>query len=81
MCELAVELWRVRRQIDVQEAMGLLCGDVIEALQGLHWIGRRDLLEEALEFLLGPHAANAIELGLCSYHGGDRGQLLRGNPT
>jgi hypothetical protein len=51
--ELAVEFWRVGRQIDIEEAVLLLGGDVVQALQGLHWIGRADFLEEALELLLG----------------------------
>jgi hypothetical protein len=79
--ELAKEFWRVRRQVDVQEAMGLLGGDVVEALQGLHGIGRTNFLEEALEFLLGSKAPYAVELSLGSDYGGDRSQLLRTDPA
>ena len=81
MGELAKELWRVRRQVDVQEAMGLLGGDVVEALQGLHGIGRTNFLEEALEFLLGSKAPYAVELSLGSYHGGYSGKLLGTDPA
>jgi hypothetical protein len=79
--ELAVELGRVRRQVDVQKAVGLLRRNVIEALQGLHRIGRADFLEEALELLLGSKAPYAVELRLGSDYGGDRGQLLRTDPA
>ena len=50
--ELTVELGRVGREVDVEEAVVLLGGDVVEALQRLHRIRRRDLFKEALELLL-----------------------------
>ena len=48
VCELAVELRWVSAEIHVEEAVVLLCGDIVEALQGLHRIRRRDLLEKGL---------------------------------
>jgi hypothetical protein len=48
MCKLTIEFGRIRAEVDVQEAVGLLGRDVVEALQGLHGVGRADLLEEGL---------------------------------
>ena len=76
MRELAVELGRVRGEVDVEKAVVLLRRYVIEALQRLHGVGRRDLLEEALQLLLGPQAANAVEMRLRADDRGDGGQFL-----
>ncbi len=81
MGELAEELWRVLGQVDVQEAVVLLGRDVVESLQGLHGVGRRDLLEEGLQLLLGPQAPDAVELRLGADDGGDGGQFLRADPA
>jgi hypothetical protein len=81
VCELAVKLWRIRAEIYVEEAVGLLCRIVVEALQGLHGVGRADLLEDGLQFLVGPQAANAVELRLRSDHRGDGGELLGADPA
>ena len=81
MCELAVKLWRIRAEIYVEEAVGLLCRIVVEALQGLHGVGRADLLEDGLQLLVGAQAANAVELRLRSDHRADGGELLRANPA
>ena len=62
--ELAIELGRIRGEVEVQKHVVLLGRDVVEALQGLHGVGRADLLEEGLQLLLGPQAANAVELRL-----------------
>ena len=79
--KLTVELGRVRGEVDVEEAVVLLGRDVVESLQRLHGVGRRDLLEEALQLLLGPQAADAVELGLRPNYGGDGGKFLSTYPA
>ncbi len=48
MCKLTIEFGRIRAEVDVQEAVGLLGRNVIQALQRFDWVGRADLLEEGL---------------------------------
>ncbi len=81
MSELGVKRRRVRAEVNVEEAVGLLCRIVVEALQGLHGVGRADLLEDGLQLLVGAQAANAVELRLRSDHRGDGGKLLRADPA
>jgi hypothetical protein len=81
MCKLTIKLRRVRAEVNVEEAVGLLGRMVIEALQCLHGVGRADLLEDGLQLLVGPQAANAVELRLSADHRGDGGKLLGANPA
>ena len=81
MCELAVKLRRVRAEIYVEEAVGLLCRMVIETLQCLHGVGRADFLEDGLQLLVRPQPPNAVELRLSADHRGDGGKLLGANPA
>ena len=80
MGETTVKLGWIRTEVDVKEPVWLLGRDVVEALQGLHGVGRADLLEEGLQLLLGPQAADAIELCLGAYYSGHRRQLLSTQP-
>jgi hypothetical protein len=79
--ELAVELRRVRAEIYVEEAVGLLGRIFVEAQQGFHGVGRGDFLEDGLELLLASEASDTVKLRLRADHRGNRGKLLRGNPA
>ena len=46
--ELRIELGWICREISVEKTVVLLCRDVVESLQGLHWVSRTDLFEESL---------------------------------
>ena len=81
MCELGVKLRRVRAEINIEEAVGLLRRMVVQALQGFHWVCRADLLEDGLQLLVGAQASDAVKLRLRSDHRADGGELLRGNPA
>ena len=81
MRKLAVKLRRVRAEIDIEEAVGLLCRMIVEALQSFHGVGRADLLEDGLQLLVRPQPPNAVELRLSADHRADRGKLLGANPA
>ena len=48
VCKLTIELRWVSAEVHVEEPVVLLCGDIVEALQRLHRIGRRDFFEKVL---------------------------------
>ena len=80
MCKLAVELGGARGDVNVQEAVVLLGRDIVQTLDGLYGVGRADLLEEGLKLLLGPQAANALELRQGANDRAHRRELLRRYP-